>query len=419
MSLIPSWALAAGFVLLAELAAGADRKADVDRLVQPVIDSGYAKAIVVGLYENGKPRVFGYGQVSELNAKAPDGKTVFEIGSVTKVFTGLLLAEMTERKMVALDDPVRKYLPEGKVPAPKEGEQEIRLVDLSSQTSGLPRMPNNFRPKDPTNPYADYDAEKLYEFLRQQTLVRKPDAAYLYSNLGVGLLGQALALRAGKSYEEAVREMICGPLGLQDTRVKLTGEMRARLASGHNGDGDPVPNWDLDALAGAGALRSTTDDLLKFIAAQINPTGELAPAINLSHEVRAKTGTPPGSIALNWHILPDGKWYWHNGGTGGYSSHIGFNTEAKAGFVLLVSSAPGVMDQIAARLRLIETDHPWEPLKLRKAIPLDTKLLDRYAGVYELARVAQLAVRRDGNALVGQITGQGIFSCGSRCSAGS
>ena len=162
--------------------------------------------IVVGVLEaDGTRRVITVGD-------APyDGRTLFEIGSITKVFTGILLAEMAERGNVRLEQPVAELLP-GDVVVPSRHGRQIRLVDLSTHSSGLPRMPDNFTPADPGNPYADYTVAKLYDFLRRHELRRDIGVEAEYSNVGVGLLGHALARRAGTSYEALVTARILDPL---------------------------------------------------------------------------------------------------------------------------------------------------------------------------------------------------------------
>src|SRR5262249_18223278 len=157
-----------------------------------------------------------------------------------------------------------KYLP-ASVRMPEFEGAPITLLDLATYTSGLPRMPSNFAPKDPNNPYIDYTAERLYDFLSNHTLRFKPRTHYEYANLGFGLLGHVFELRAGCSYEELVVSRICAPLGMDDTRITLSGSMQQRLARGHNSALAPVANWDFLAMAGAGALRSTANDLLKFL----------------------------------------------------------------------------------------------------------------------------------------------------------
>src|SRR4051812_4779329 len=191
---------------------------DVHALVQPLIDGGWCPGVVVGWVTPAGSHVLGYGRFSEKDDRRPDGRTVYEIGSITKVFTSLLLAEMVRDGRMALDDPVQKYLPDS-VKMPQKGERPITLQDLATHTSGLPRMPTNFNPKDPANPYADYTVDRLYEFLNACHPARAPGEAYEYSNVGVGLLGHVIARRAGKEYETLLRERVTRPLDMSDTRI--------------------------------------------------------------------------------------------------------------------------------------------------------------------------------------------------------
>jgi CubicO group peptidase (beta-lactamase class C family) len=169
-------------------------------------------AIVVGIVDANGRRVISYGSLAKDDKRRLDGDTVFEIGSITKVFTSLVLMDMVRKGEVALNDPVSKFVP-ASVKVPERNNRQITLADLSTQSSGLPRMPNNFNPKDPDNPYADYSVQQMYDFISGYTLTRDIGSQFEYSNLGVGLLGHVLTLRAGKSYEELVRARILDPLG--------------------------------------------------------------------------------------------------------------------------------------------------------------------------------------------------------------
>ncbi len=233
-------------------AADVVERAKIDALAQPLAEGGFVYGMAVGLVNEQGTQIVGYGRTSEQDPSPPAADTEFEIGSITKVFTGLLLAEMVERKQVELDEPVARLLGDS-FTIPKRDEHEITLVQLATHTSGLPRMPNNFKPKDPLNPYADYTVEQLAEFLAKHKLGREPGKRSSYSNLGMGLLGHALAVKSGKSYEALVRETICQPLGMNDTMITLDAGARKRLAQGHDADGRPAANWDIPALAGAGA----------------------------------------------------------------------------------------------------------------------------------------------------------------------
>ena len=365
--------------------------------------------IVVGLVDEKGTRIISYGKPSVKSDQTVNGDTVFEIGSVTKVFTATLLADMVERGEVSLNDPISKYLPKS-VKTPTRNSKEITLLDLSTQTSGLPRLPGNFAPKDIQNPYADYSVEQMYAFLSSYTLTRDIGSQYEYSNLGVGLLGHLLTLRAGKDYETLVRTRICQPLKMDSTRVKLTPEMQARLATGHNPALLPVPNWDLPTLAGAGALRSTVNDMLKFVAANLGLNkSPLLAAMQMTHQSRHDTETPDLEIGLNWHILKkfDTVIVWHNGGTGGYHSFIGFDPKARKGVVVLSNSTNDI-DDIGRHL--LESQYPLakvEAPKERKAIKLEAKILDAYVGDYQLAPNFVITISREGDQFFAQATGQG------------
>jgi CubicO group peptidase (beta-lactamase class C family) len=263
-----------------------------------------------------------------------DGNTVFEIGSVTKAFTALLLADMVKRGEVALDDPVGKYLPAG-VKVPERGGRQITLADLATHTSGLPRLPSNLGAANPNNPYADYSEERLFSFLSTYKLWHDIGSGFDYSNLGSGLLGVALAHRAGMTYEALVKARITGPLGMGNTRITLSPDMKARLAVGHNAKFAAVPNWDFQALAGAAALRSTANDLLTFVSANLGNSGSpLAPAMAAMRKIRRPTTAPDTEIGLGWAITADGI-AWANGSTAGYRSFVGFQPKLHIGVVVL------------------------------------------------------------------------------------
>jgi D-alanyl-D-alanine-carboxypeptidase/D-alanyl-D-alanine-endopeptidase len=383
--------------------------ADIRQLLVDRIDAQrQSVGIVVGVIAPKGRRVISYGNLEKGDPRALNGDTIFEIGSATKVFTSLLLADMVQRGQVSLDDPVAKYLPPG-AKMPERNGRSITLVDLATHTSGLPRMPTNFSPKDPTNPYADYSAELLYQFLSTYQLTRDIGSQYEYSNLGGGLLGHVLARRAGVDYEALVRSRICDPLGMGSTLITLTPEMRARFAAGHNQSMAAVPNWDLPTLAGAGALRSTTNDPLTFLAANLGYTkSPLAPAMAAMLKVRRPTGLPDLEIALGWHIFTtNGKEIvWHNGGTGGFRSFMGFDPKAGVGVVVL-SNAFTVAGVDDIGRHLLDPSVPLaKPPKEHKQTTVDLKLFDGYVGKYELAQNFIISITREGDHLFEQATGQ-------------
>jgi serine-type D-Ala-D-Ala carboxypeptidase/endopeptidase len=303
----------------------------------PASDGGVA----IGVVQHGVRQIFVFGTVKE--------DSIFEIGSITKTFTGLMLAQMVTQHKVKLDEPVRELLPPGTVPKP--AGPEITLVDLATQHSGLPRMPDNFHPANPQDPYADYGPANLYEFLAKHGVAKPADARFNYSNLGLGLLGQALANRAGTSYPELLRTEVTGPLNLKDTVVTLSAEQEKRFAQGHSLPHQPAHAWKLDALAGAGAIRSTASDMLTYLEAQLHPEAieqlsksgasdspseTLPAALRMSHELRADA-LPSMKVALAWLCDQNGA-YWHNGATGGYSSYASFDPKDDFALVVLFNT---------------------------------------------------------------------------------
>jgi serine-type D-Ala-D-Ala carboxypeptidase/endopeptidase len=382
---------------------------DIRQILVDRIDTQHQSVgIVIGVIGPEGRRVIAYGHLEKGDSRLLDGDTIFEIGSATKVFTSLLLSDMVLRGEVALGDPVAKYLPPS-VKVPERNGRAITLVDLSTHTSGLPRMPSNFTPKDPANPYADYSVDQLYQFVSGYQLTRDIGSQYEYSNLGGGLLGHVLARRAGMDYEALVRSRICDPLGMSSTRITLTPEMKARLAVGHNRALDSVQNWDLPTLAGAGALRSTANDLLTFLAANLGYTkSPLAPAMAAMLKVRRPTGQPGLEVALAWHIYTtnDKEIVWHNGGTGGYRSFMGFDPKARVGVVVLsnTSTTEGV-DDIGRHL--LDASVPLaKPPKEHKQVTIDPKLFDGYVGTYELTPNSIFTITREADHLFAQLTGQ-------------
>lgn len=386
--------------------------AEIRRILAERVDERHqAVGIVAAVIEPSGTRIVAYGKPAKDDARPLNGDTVFEIGSITKVFTALLLADMAQHGEVKLDDPIAKYLPEG-AKAPQRNGKEITLIELATHTSGLPRLPNNFVPKDFANPYADYSADKLYAFLASYQLPRDPGEKWEYSNLATGLLGQLLSVRAGKDYETLVVSRITAPLGMASTRITLTPDMKERMAAGYNAALQPARNWDFEALAGAGALRSTANDLITFLAANLGyKTSPLQPALAAMLEVHLHTGSPNLEQALGWHILQrkDRDLFWKDGGTYGFGSFIGFDAKAKLGVVVLANSfslATGGVDDIG--LHLLDASLPLagSPVKERKAITVDPKILEGYVGRYQLTPTFIITITREDDRLYEQATGQ-------------
>jgi CubicO group peptidase (beta-lactamase class C family) len=308
-----------------------------------------------------------------------------------------------------LDDPLQKYLPEG-VTAPSRNGAAIKLLHLSNHTSSLPRMPDNFSPANPNNPFADYSEKQLYDFLKSYALPRDIGSQYEYSNYAAGLLGHIMATSAGKAYEALMIDVIADPLGMKDTRIAFTPEMKKNLAMGHSG-GVQVENWDITTLAGAGAIRSTAVDLLKYVGANMGKVkSKLYPAMQLSHtNSRAADAIPV--VGLGWHTTASDalEIIWHNGGTGGYRSFAGFIRGGNRGVVVLTNSTASADD---IGMHLLNPKVPLtvaKPSEAVKEITVDAETLQAYAGKYELAPGFILEVSREDTQLKVQATGQQKF----------
>jgi CubicO group peptidase (beta-lactamase class C family) len=268
-----------------------------------------------------------------------DEDTVFEIGSITKVLTGLILADMVTRGEVAFDDPVVEYLPP--TMNLRERGRPITLLDLATYHSGLPNMPGNLPPQWWTNPnpFANYTKEQLGLFLSGYMPEYAPGSHYQYANLGFALLGMALAHRAGQSYEELLIGRVCDPLALSHTRIKLTADMRRHMAQGHSPETlKPASMWDMPALPGMGAVRSTARDLTVLLKASMGLTRtSLDAAFALLVKTRRRTSAEGTDVGLGWFISSSRteEIVWKSGLTGGFSSFIGFSTLRHRGAILL------------------------------------------------------------------------------------
>jgi CubicO group peptidase (beta-lactamase class C family) len=324
---------------------------DIDDLVTAEVGPHSESAgIVAVLLDGASTHLVARGHSGTLDNSLLASDTTFEIGSLTKVFTALLLADMSARGEVAMTDPVVKYLPDFvRLPQLRE---PISLIDLATYTSGLPNIPRNLK-GDLRNPYAGYTADDLYAFLGELRLKYEPGTHYAYANIGFGLLGIALARRAGKSYEELMVERVCNPLNLHSTRITLTEEMRGHLAQGHDDQFNQASLWDLPALASAGAVRSTAKDMTVFLRACLGvQRTSLDPSFKRLLETRRPTGIPGTEVGLGWFISSDSsdEIVWKSGRTGGFAANIAFSTRTRRGSIVL---ANGPFDAISLGLKLI------------------------------------------------------------------
>jgi serine-type D-Ala-D-Ala carboxypeptidase/endopeptidase len=397
-------ALLAASILASAAAARAPSllPARVEQAIHARIADGEYPAMVVAVIDGNRSHVYGFGKLA--NGQAPSADTIFQIGSITKTFTATLLAEAVNNHEVKLDTPVAKLLPGFTIPS-RNGKL-ITLGELAMQDSGLPRLPGNMDMANVHDPYADYDAAKLKDFLSTYKLSRDPGASYEYSNLGVGLLGFALAQHAGTAYGKLLRTRIFKPLDMTSSSATFSTPLNADWAMGHDESGKPAKPWHLDALAGAGAINSTGADMLRYLEANLGQGhGALQAAMQLAHQPRRAIGGDE-RIGLVWMTRhdEDGDIVWHNGMTGGYASFIGFSADGRRGVVILTDIQQSVDDLGFATLL---PDAPLAPAE--KQIAMSASQLDAYVGDYQLAPGFILHVFRQAGQLLAQATGQGAF----------
>ncbi len=390
-----------------------DEKSDLQKQVTDLIVPLVAAHEIVGvdiITVSGRSGVshMSIGETKALKPVSPEHPTLFEIGSITKTFTGLILADMVLKREVGIHDPVERYLPTN-VKVPTFGERKITLEDLATHTSGLPRLPDNLNPKNPLNPYADLTEEQVYDCLSRVKLSSRPGDKYEYSNLGMGLLGLALSRRAGSSYDELVQSRVLTPLRMKNTYINLSAVEKGRLSIPHDADGDVTSYWDIPVLSGAGAIKSTINDMAIYLVANMfeRPT-PLQEIIEFAQKPRHDAGMGM-KIGLAWHIMKDGQTVWHNGGTGGFRSFIGFESKKQIGVVLLCNSASELVDLIGVDILNILKKEPIIPIPIKSEIVVSPAILKNYAGSYSLSPAMTLTVTLENGKLKAQITGQPKF----------
>ncbi len=363
-------------------------KENIKRRVDKRINTG----IVVGVINSKGSTFFSYGYKSYQNQEPIDENSVFEIASISKIFTGIMLADMVQSGALSLNDPLQNILPEGVI-APTNNMDTIRLIHLANHTSALPRMPANFDYSSFVNPFANYTEEQSYEFLNNYELVGSIGEQYEYSNYGFGLLGHCLAAQNGMTYNDLLLTTVCEPMKLNNTNTVFTPNMLANLGKGHK-LGVEIGNWDYKScFAGAAGIRSTAKDMLTFLSYNMGLEAcDLTDALMLSHMNTRVDGETP-SIGLGWQIdeLDSMQIVWHDGETGGYRSFIGFVKNGDKGVVVLTNSNADINDvgfHLLNPLSPLNKPKPSIGTELREvASQIGIQELDKY--YYELRKTKQ------------------------------
>jgi CubicO group peptidase (beta-lactamase class C family) len=339
------------------------------------------------------------GKFAPDDSRAIGPDTQFEIGSVTKVFTSILLAESERAGRVRRDDPAAKFLlPAGDPDTAKL--DKITLLALATHSSGLPRMPPNQPEAAGPNPYANYDRVRLVEALRQVGPAAPTGRATVYSNFGGAVLGEALAAAWGEPYADVLTARVLKPLDLDRTWLDITGSKPAdEFAPGFAGD-KRVEHWTFQAMAPAGALVSSTRDLAKFVEACLGlRETPLRAALDETFRPQRAMDSPPGQIGLGWLIAGEGerRVWWHNGATGGFRSFVGFCPATRTGVVVLTSNTANNPDALGMELLGAKPKAP---------VPVATENAGDYTGSFSLTPEFSVVIAESRGALSFQATAE-------------
>lgn len=323
---------------------------NVDALVKKHRSSLNTVGLSIGIWQDGQSNIYGYGETRKGNQQVPDAHTFFEIGSITKTFTATAMVQWLNEKGLGLESPIQAFLPNSIPVLSKEGAA-VNFKQLLNHSSGIAYFPSNLNLliNDDAKELARYSESKLFDYLEKGKLSAKPGTTYEYSNTAMGLAGTILARENKMTYGDYLQLKMCEPLGLFETKVKLSAEEKSRMSDGHRG-GKKVDFWEsLGALDGAGVLRSTTSDLLKYGAACINPPrtplGKAMSTAQVSTLKNAKNLTEMVEVCLGWHLLhtedKKGSLLFHDGGTGGFNCSLILDKEKKLVLVVCYNSYNG------------------------------------------------------------------------------
>lgn len=283
----------------------------------------------IAIIQNGKTNYYGIIKTNDTIKPIENQNKVFEIGSITKVFTSTVLASLVNDGEIKLTDPINSYFP-----FTFKDNTKIIFKDLANHTSGLPRLPENLDLTNEANPYKTYGKIQIEEYLKNNLKIENVIAkTFVYSNFGTGLLGYTLGLSQKSSFEKLLQKKVFDKFKMKNSFTS-SHNLANKLVKGQNPEGKITSNWDWDVLFGAGGILSTTEDLVKFAIAQFDPkntdlTLTRTPTFNINENMK---------IGLGWHLLKskNGKdFVWHNGGTGGYTSSMAINVNDKKAVIIL------------------------------------------------------------------------------------
>jgi len=335
----------------------------INHIIKKEINFDEIPGLVIGVIDADSTYVYGFGETKKGNEQQPDGNTIYEIGSVTKVFTASLLTLLEDEELLNYKDTIGQYFPELKQP--------ITLHDLVTHSSGFPRLPHNLGTKeqDANQPYANYLNEDLLDFLQNYILTKPAGTEYDYSHCGYALLTQIIESTTGKKYEQILQDKLLNSLKMNDTRIILDKEQQERFAQGHSLINE-VPAWQFSSFEGAFALKSSVNDLLRFLSMHLRDHHtNLENTLRTNLDKQLLTTRYDVHIGRGWHIIRTRKRfpdvYVHSGVTSGFNSYISFVPETHTAVVVLANSKKSISE---IGMVLLETiNFNWKMKKKRGA----------------------------------------------------
>lgn len=386
----------------------------VAHLAQPMIESKEVKGISIGIITLdpsgnlvSETQHFGHATgSSSAEAQSPNDETRYEIGGISKAFTGILLASAVQHREVRLKTPAAELMPPG-VTMPNYRDQKISLLQLATHRSGLPRLADNMPFSQPTDPYIDYPSVLAAEFLNKHKLQRAPGTHYEYSNFGMSYLGYLLTQKSGaKSYNALLQDRLTGPLKMSSTNVGIANK-DSNLAIGHTSKGVEANPWHWADMPGAGGICANIADMNRFMIANLKPADDqVGHSIELAFQKHADPIGHEFAMGLGWSIARDGQTRFRNGQTGGYSAAIFINRDLNLGVCVLANSACSSITGLAEQLIQMKAGMTVRSPSSEKTVRVNADLMDRYTGRYQLAPDFIFDVRRDGAKLMVGVTNQ-------------
>ena len=347
---------------------------NIKKEIQYRVKNKINPSIAVGIADSTGTYYYVHGLKDVANKLKADENTLYEIGSITKTYTGLLLAKYNVTDSLDLTTPVNNFLPDSIILTDKKGV-DVTLKSLSTHSSGLPRLPNNMDLQNQLNPYAEYSRKDMYTFLSHY-IPKSVDKKFEYSNLGAGLLGDILSIYKKDSYKNLLQKEVLSPLALKATFLNIPTTQTENFAKGYLGNQE-VPHWKFKLMEPAGGLKTNIKDLVKYGKSYLNPQNPLAKAQKVATSVQF-TDQEMKKHGLGWFINEDDIIF-HGGGTGGFRTFMAVDKKNKRVIAIMTNSGSSSVEDIAEYI----IDPKKNPIDFTpKAIEITPEELMAYEGNY-------------------------------------